>query len=345
MSITVKERTHCLWRLRRMAASLAVAVGWVALLGGGTACRREPEAATVPGAKPYRVGFASFGPDVAADNAIQGYLDGLRAGGIEEGRNLQVVKSHASGDLAQLPELMRSMDARGLDLLVPMTTPGLAAAFTAVRSTPIVFVYTYDPLGAGAGRSFEDHLPRVTGVASFPPIEETMTVLLQLVPKVRKVGTLYNASEANSVKAVGVARAALKARGVALEEVTIGGTGEVALGTQALLARGPDVLWVTGDNTVLQALEGVIKPATSARVPLILNDPEFVERGALAAVGIAWQESGRVAGMFAARVLRGESPAGLPIVSVAQRKVVLNREVARTLGVFCPPELDAKAAQ
>jgi putative ABC transport system substrate-binding protein len=90
----------------------------VALLVAGVGCKRESPPAPTTGDKVSRIAFASFGPDVAADNAIQGYLDGLRAEGFEQGRNLEVLKSHASGDLAQLPQLMRALDARGLDLIV-----------------------------------------------------------------------------------------------------------------------------------------------------------------------------------------------------------------------------------
>ena len=170
-----------------------------------------------------------------------------------------------------------------------------------------------------------------------------MKLILQLVPGAKRIGTLYNASEANSVKAVGVAHSVLKDRGVTLEEVTIGGTGDVLLGAQALLARQPDAVWITGDNTALQALEGIIKPTTSAKVPLILNDPEFVDRGALLGVGISWQDSGMAAGKLAARVLRGESPAGMPIVALAKRRVVLNHDVAKKLGVVFPPSLIEEA--
>ena len=315
-----------------------------ALLFGGAGCKRETAPPAAPGARVYRIAFASFGPDPAADSAIGGYLAGLREEGIQEGKNLEVIRKHGSGEIGQLPLLMQSLEAQSLDLIVPMSTPGLAAAFGAVKTTPMVFIYTYDPLGAGAGKSFEDHLPRVTGVASFPPIEGTMELILQLFPKTRTVGTIYNASEANSLKAVGAAREILKAKGVALVEISIGGTGEVLQGTQALLARGPEVVWVTGDNTLLQAREGVIRPVTEAKLPLILNDPEFVERGALAGVGIGWHASGQAAGKMAARVLRGESPAGIPIVNLAQRRIVLNRAVAEKLGVVFPPELLQEAA-
>ncbi|MCX7002467.1 MAG: ABC transporter substrate-binding protein [bacterium] len=310
-----------------------------------TGCGRQAPALTGAARPLYRIAFASFGPDLAADNAIQGYLDGLRAEGIEEGRNLEVIRKHAFGEISQLPLMMQALDAQYLDLIVPMTTPGLAAAFGAVKSTPMVFVYTYDPLGAGAGKSFTDHLPRITGVASFPPIKETMAVILQLVPHARTVGTLYNAAEANSIKAVGVARDVLAAKNVALEEVTISSTADVHLGAQALLARHPDVIWITGDNTVLQALEGVIKPVTDAKVPLILNDPEFVERGALAAVGIGWHTSGMAAGKMAARVLRGAPTATMPIEELAQRRIVLNQDVTRKLGMVFPPALAREAAQ
>jgi ABC-type uncharacterized transport system substrate-binding protein len=323
-----------------------MAVSALVLMTGCGEKQKGPAKAGSPGGgRVYKVAFAYFGPDEACDNAIGGTLAGLREEGFEEGRNLEVLRQHAFGEIGNLPQVMQSLDAQGLDLIVPMTTPGVAAACSMVRKTPMVFVYTYDPLGAGAGKTLTDHLPTLTGVASFPPVGETMDLIRQLFPKARKVGTLYNASEANSVKAVQVAREALKAGGLGLDEVTINGTGEVLQGAQALLGKGPDVVWVTGDNTVLQALEGVIKPTSDAKVPLILNDPEFVGRGALAGVGIGWHDSGVAAGKLAARVLRGESPAGIPIVELAKRRVVLNHEVAAKLGVTFPSALVTEASQ
>ena len=309
--------------------------------GRGEKAAKEKE----PGERIYHIAFASFGPDEAADNAIKGYLDGLSSEGFEEGRNLEVLRKHAFGEIGMLPQMMQSLEAQDLDLIVPMSTPGLAAAFGAVKKTPMVFVYTYDPLGAGAGKSLEEHLPNVTGVASFPPIEETMKIIVQLFPKTRKIGTVYNASESNSVKAKGVAQTALKSMGLELEAVTAGSTADVFMATKALIAKEPDVVWVTGDNTVLQALEGVVKPVSEAGIPLFLNDPEFVDRGALVGVGIGWHESGFAAGKMAARVLRGESPSQIPIVEIARRRIVINDELAKEMGVVIPPELAEEAAK
>ena len=320
-----------------------IMVGVMGLLLAG--CKSENPQTQTADSRVYKVAFASFGPDAAADNAITGYLDALNDEGFKEGQNLQVLRKHGFGEIGQLPQIMQSLEAQNLDLIVPMSTPGLAAAFGTIKKTPMVFVYTYDPIGAGAGKDFNDHLPLVTGVESFPPIEETMNVIRELVPNVKIIGTLYNASEANSVKAVQIARGVLAPMGISLEAVSIASTADVLLGTQALITRNPDAVWVTGDNTVLQALEGVIRPTLDAKLPLILNDPEFIDRGALAAVGISWHTSGYAAGKIAARVLRGENPAHIPIISLAERRIVLNRKIAQKLNLIIPPSLEQKAEQ
>jgi putative ABC transport system substrate-binding protein len=212
-----------------------------------------------------------------------------------------------------------------------------------VKKTPVVFTYVYDPVAAGAGKTLADHLPNITGVGSFPPVPETIDLIQRLVPGVRAVGTLYNSSEANSRKVVGVAREMFRARGLKLEEVSITGTSEVYQAAQVLATRNIQALWVTGDNTALQAFSGIAKVAEASRLPLIINDPEFVEKGALAAVGIGWYQSGFAAGKMAARILRGESPRSIPMENLAVKKLVLNEKVARRLGIAFPAALVEEA--
>jgi ABC-type uncharacterized transport system substrate-binding protein len=110
-----------------------------------------------------------------------------------------------------------------------------------------------------------------------------------------------------------------------------------------LTQRGVQALWVTGDNTALQGFEAVVNAARDAKLPLIINDPEFVQRGALVAVGIGWYETGKAASKVLARVLKGEQPRGIPFENVAVKKLVLNQDVAKTLGVTFPDDM-VKAA-
>jgi ABC-type uncharacterized transport system substrate-binding protein len=292
----------------------------------------------------HKIGLAYFGPDISSDMCMKGLFDGLKEQGIEERVNLEVRRSHAQGEIANIPLLISNYDSSDVDVIVAMTTPVLTSAAQS-RYKPVVFTFVYDPLAAGVGKSRTDHLPNVTGVSSFPPVEDTVDTIQRLVPGVRAVGTLYNSSEANSVKVISVARGIFQQRGIQLQEIAITATNEIFQAAQVLTQRGVQALWITGDNTAFQGFDAIVKVARDAKLPLIINDPEFVERGALAAVGIGWHEAGRAASKILARVLRGEQPRNIPFEEVAVKKLVLNQEVAKALGITFPPDMVQAASQ
>jgi ABC-type uncharacterized transport system substrate-binding protein len=292
-----------------------------------------------PPARMFKVGVVYFAPEEGADLCLKGLFDGLRELAFVEGKNLSVRKAHAQGEIANIPSLLQNYDNEDVDLIVTLTTPCLTSACHAVKKKPVIFTYVYDPIAAGVGKSRTDHLPHVTGVGSFPPVGDTIDLIQTLVPGVKAVGTLYNSSEANSRKVVEVARDLFTKRGIKLQEVTVTGTSEVFQAAQVLARRGIQAMWITGDNTAIQSFEGIAKVAADSRLPLIINDPEFTQRGALACVGLGWYQAGYAASKLAGRVLLGESPQSLPVEEVAVKKIVLNQEVAQKLGVRFPPAL------
>ena len=292
-----------------------------------------------PPGRVFKVGVVYFAPEEGADLCMKGLFDGLRDLGFLEGQNLQVLRAHAQAEIINIPSLLQNYDNQDVDLIVTLTTPCLTSACSTVKKKPVVFTYVYDPLAAGVGKSRSDHLAHVTGVGSFPPVGDTIDLIQKLVPAVKSVGTLYNSSEANSRAVVDVARDLFAKRGIKLEEVTVTGTGEVFQAAQVLAHRGIQAMWITGDNTAIQAFEGIAKAALDARLPLIINDPEFTERGALACVGLGWYEAGLAASKLSARVLLGERPRNLPVEEVAVKRIVLNHDMARKLGVKFPDAL------
>jgi len=320
--------------IRNTACILLLAASLPSCGGGSSAPAME-----------HRIGLVYFGPDESADNCMRGLFDGLKEQGFEEHKNLEIRRSHAQGEIANIPLLIRNYEGSDVDVIVAMTTPVLMAAASMARSKPIVFTFVYDPMAAGVGKSRTDHLPHVTGVSSFPPVEDTVDTIQRLVPRVRAVGTLYNSSEANSVKVVSVGRDIFKQRGIQLQEITITGTSEIFQAAQVLTQRGVQALWITGDNTAFQGFEAIVKAAHEAKIPIIINDPEFVHRGALIAVGIGWYETGKAAAKVLARVLRGEPPHNIPFEEVAVKKLVLNQEVAKSLGITFPPDMVQSASQ
>lgn len=308
----------------------------------------QRKAAAAP-AKPeegrtYRVSVVYFAPNEVSDATIRGLQQKLRERGFVAGRNIEYRIEHAQGDMALIPAIMQKLDQSDADLIISLTTPCLMSASTMVKNKPVVFTEVYDPIAAGAGTSAVQHLPHVTGVGSFPPLKDMIDAMQAVVPKLKSIGIVYNDSEANSRKAVGVARDVVKQRGLTLEEVTVANTSEVLQAAQVLALQNVDVLWEIGDNTVNQGLEALIKAGTDANIPVVNSDAESAGRGALVGVGISFYESGYAAGDLAARVLLGEKPEKIPFGELALVRLAANLEAAKKLNRTFPEEFLGKCS-
>jgi putative ABC transport system substrate-binding protein len=145
-------------------------------------------------------------------------------------------------------------------------------------------------------------------------------VIHKTLPEAKSVGTIYNASEANSVKVISVARELFAHAGMKLEEVTVASSSEVLQAGQALVGRGVDAVYIQGDNTVIQGFDAVVKAAHDAKRPLFVDDPDSAKRGALACVGLGYYRPGYAAARPLSRVLLGESPAGIPMEMYRKRQ-------------------------
>ena len=154
----------------------------------------------------YRIGIAYFAPEQGYETAAKGLLEGLREFGYTEGSNLVIRRVGAQAEIATIPSVIQTLDSSDADVIVPFTTPVLMAAASMAKHKPVVFTYVTDPIAAGVGKSWTDHLPHVTGVGSFPPLAETLDFIRRLIPNLTGLGVIYNNSEANSVKVVTVLR-------------------------------------------------------------------------------------------------------------------------------------------
>jgi ABC-type uncharacterized transport system substrate-binding protein len=289
--------------------------------------------------KNYSIGIIAFGPEKEAEECIRGILDGLRNHGLEEGKNLTVRRAHAQGEISNIPALLQNFDSSDVDLIVPMSTPVISAACNFVKKKPIVFTYCSDPIAAGAGQSFTNHLPNVTGVGSFPPVMDMVDLIRTTMPNAKTIGTIYNTAEANSVKVVGVARELFPKSGLALSEATVSSSAEVLQAAQALASRGVDAIYVQGDNTVAQGFPALVRIASDFRIPLFTDNPEPSQDGAVACVGVGFYQPGYAIAEMVARVLHGTPPSEIPIENVSEKIEWINRPIAKSLGLTIPESL------
>ena len=137
---------------------------------------------------------------------MTGLREGLKALGLEEGRNLSFQSMHAQGEISQIPAIRQVLDSSDVDAILTLTTPVLQGVGMIAKHKPVVFTYVSDPLAAGAGKSFTEHLTNLTGIGSFPPVADMLALTRKVLPGIHSLGTLYNPSEVNSVKVAEVLR-------------------------------------------------------------------------------------------------------------------------------------------
>ena len=330
--------------LKRLALGLGLIGAFSAILLFSDLTHRNAASASASG-RIFKAAIVYFAPDVGTDICVQGLIDGLKASGFERGKNLDVRITSAQGEMINIPAILQNHDSSDADLIMTITTPCLAGACNRVKHKPVVFTCVTDPIAAGAGKTQTDHLPFVTGVGSFPPVERVLDMMEKLVPGLHAVGTMYNPAEANSAKELTVAREVFRKRGVRLEEVAISGSNEVLQAVQILSGRDIQAVWVPGDNTAIEGYEGAVKGAKDARLPLITDECSALGRGGLACLGPSLSSAGIASGMLAGRVLRGENPKDLPLGEVAIEEMAISKSAAQEFGLAIPEEYADKTRQ
>lgn len=289
--------------------------------------------------KLYKIGIVYYGPDPATDRNIEGIKAALAENGFIEGENLQILKTHAKGEISNVPPILQSFMNSDIDAIVPITTPCLSAACSIVKNKPVVFSSVYDPITAGAGMSFTEHLPNVTGVGSMPPLKETVEMIKTMYPEIKKVGTIYNSSETNSVTAVNSAKALFRLENIELLERPVSNSNDIYDAARSLFGKKVDLIWITGDNTVIQNIDTIAKMCDKARIPLVVNDNEQLYHGALAGCGISFYKAGYESGKILARVLKGESPENISISSIRASRIAVNLNKAADLKFEFPDKV------
>ncbi len=295
------------------------------------------------GRAPLRVGILQFGPDPTIDSARQGVVDALAEAGYVHGGLVDLEIRQGDGDYAATQEIARRFADEPKDLIIALTTPGLQAAITTGATVPVVFAAVYDPYRAGAAKSAEDHLPTVCGVASFPPVAETLALARQLVPDLTRIGTIRHPAEVCSASSLKVGRQVCQAMGIELAEILVDSPAEVGPAAELLADQGVGLFYITGDNTVLVNFEALVEVARRRQIPLLINDNDLCPRGAAVSMGFNFYRSGLAGGRMAARVLAGEDPASIPIEEVVVQELWVNPAEARRQGLEIPGAVVAQA--
>jgi putative ABC transport system substrate-binding protein len=321
--------------------------------GGGEtakpgASQPEPAKATEPKPKEeekvYKIGITQIVEHPALDAARAGFLAALKDGGFEEGKNLEVDVQFAQGDMNNNITIAQKFVSDKVDLISAIATPSAQAAVKASKDIPIIFSMISDPVGAKLVESLEKPGGMATGSSSNHPDATKLQIeaIKAFIPEAKKVGIIYNSGEQNSVVSVEEAKKELVALGLEPVEVAITATTEVISAAQSLVGR-VDAIYFPQDNTVISALEGLVKVANENDIPLFVPDSTAVKRGGFLTFSFDYHDLGYTTGKLAVEVLKGKNPADLAVVFPENLKMVINEQAAAEQGITLTDEMKKDA--
>jgi ABC-type uncharacterized transport system substrate-binding protein len=267
-----------------------------------------------PTGKKWKIAVVVYADSAPSEETLAGMRDQWQRSPLKEGRDYEVKIRSAQGDVAALNGILDAVATDAADLVIPVSTPSLQAALHKIKQTPIVFTLVANPVAAGAGRSYTDHLPNVTGVSVLGPAAEMLDMLERHFPQYRRVGTLFCPSETNSVDLKDAFEKLCRARGIALETVAANSPSELADAALSLVGRPIDAVVQISDNLSSAGFTAITRAARTARKPLISLNSTTVPLGAAVAMGRDYHHAGEVTVQLVERVIGGEDPARMPFV-------------------------------
>ena len=293
----------------------------------------------------WKIYFVQFNDVIDVQDAAHGVMDGLRESGLREGHDFTVKTLNAQGDMATVSALVDAAVTGGAEMIITFSTPTLQAALRRVRTVPVVYNYVSSGLKAGAGKSNTDHAPNVTGVSLLPAHDQALDILHTYFPNIHRVGTLYCPAETNMVNAkIGLDESA-KRRGYDVVYVPAETATDVPDAAAALMSRDIDAVLQLPGNLTASAFGSIAEAARRAKMPIFAFQKSQALGGAIVVVGRDYEESGRHAAHLAARIMRGEDPAKIPLEDFSHTRLIINPGAAQALNVTLPPALVRSAVE
>ena len=294
-------------------------------------------------AKMIRIGEAQIVAHPALDNDSKGFAAALAEEGFIEGKNITIDRQNAQGDQPNCAIIARKFEDDKVDLVHAISTPNAQAQAKVSKTIPIVFSSVTNPVATGVVPKMGKTGTHVTGVSDMWPITLQCKMYQDLVPHAKKWGTIYNPGDVNVTFHIKEMKEAIEGMGAELIETHISTSAEVMQAAQSLVGR-VDAIHITSDNTVVSALESVVKVCNANNIPLFAGDRDSVPRGVIAAYGPDYFLVGYTAGKQAARILKGENPGDIPAGLASEYSLYVSLKHAKAQGAKLPATLVKKAA-
>ena len=289
--------------------------------------------------KTYTIGITQIAPHPSLDNCREGFIEGLKENGFEEGKNVIFDYQNASGETANAGLIASTFVSKKYDLICGIATPSAMAAYNAALDSkiPIVFSAVSDPVAAELVESLEAPGTNCTGTSDSLPLEKQMQMIRAFMPEAKTIGILYTTSEVNSATHLAKFEELAKKYDFKIEAVGVNTASEIPLAVDTLLPK-VDCINNFTDNNVVNNLDVVLAKANEAGIPVFGSEEEQVKKGCVAAQSINYFELGKETGRIASLLLKGEDASTIPVSVISDCLPVANQAAMDLFKLSMPTE-------
>lgn len=279
----------------------------------------------------------------ALDSVRDGIKEVLEESGYNN-ENLKFTYESAQGNPAVAAQIARKLVGENPDVIVGISTPSAQSLVSATQDIPVVFSAVTDPLAAKLVSNYDAPGGNVTGLSDRTPVAQHLDLVREFLPDMKTLGVPYNPGEPNAVAIVALLKEEAAKKGIRIVEAPAPKSSDVMMATQKLIGE-VDAIYCPTDNTILTALESVVKVGIDGQIPVFSADTGSVERGTLAALGFNYHDMGRQTGAVIVRILKGEKAGDIPVRVATGSDLYVNTKMARLMGVEIPQTVLERATK
>jgi putative tryptophan/tyrosine transport system substrate-binding protein len=306
---------------------------FMAMLGGMAAFSWAPAAHSQQSPRVARIGVLSPLSQALAARNIEAFRHGLRDLGYVEGLNIAVEQRFADGVVPRLPQLAAELVALKPDAVVVGSSSAIVAAHRATQAIPLIMITLEDPVALGLVKSVARPGTNVTGTwvaGGEGLVGKRLGLLKDIVPGVARVAAFANSGDARNLRLL---PAAARSLGLDLRVFEVREAADIEPALAHAARDGAQAAFISSSPLFFSNRHQIVAIAARMRLPAIYGWREFADAGGLMSYGPNLPDVYRRSATLIDKVLKGASPADLPVETPIRFELVVNLKTAKALGL------------
>jgi len=279
---------------------------------------------------------------------LEAFRRGLRDLGYIEGKNIAIELRYAEGKLDRMPGLVNELVQQKVDIIFAANNVAIRAAKAATKTIPVIMVASIDPVAAGYVESFARPGGNITGYAHMGRdlSGKRLELLKELIPKISRIGILWDTDGPGPKVAVNEYEAAAQALKLQVRSIGIRGPKPdfQEVFREAKNAQS-EALVVIGNPLVAENQKPIFVSALAHHLPTITEDERYVRAGGLASYGADLADIYRGAAVYVDAIVKGAKPGELRVKQADLFEMFINLRTANQLGLKIPRFVMVRATE